>query len=129
MKFICEKDKLIKGINAVVKAVPSKTTIPILEGILIQTNNNSLKLTTYDKEIGIEYIMDCTIKEEGATVVNAMVFSEIIRRLPNTDISFTLNERNMLVIDCEGSLYKLATMNPAEYPELPQIDVDNSITV
>ena len=129
MKIVCEKEKLLKGINSVVKGVSSKTTMPILEGILIQTNDKFLKLTTYDLEIGIEYIMECTIKEEGATVVNAIMFSEIIRRLPNTDIEITLNENNLLVIECEGSLYKLATMKPEEFPELPQIDIDNSISI
>ncbi len=127
MKFICEREKLIKGINSVVKAVAGKTTMPILEGILIQTNDNEIKLTTYDLEIGIEYIMNCTIEEQGSTVVNAMMFSEIIRKLPDTDISIYLNENNLLVIECEGSLYKLATMNPDEFPELPKIEVENSI--
>ena len=129
MKIVCEREKLLKGINSVVKGVSSKTTMPILEGILIQTNDNSLKLTTYDLEIGIEYIMDCTIEEQGSTVVNAIMFSEIVRKLPNTDIAINLNEKNLLVIECEGSLYKLATMNPDEFPELPKINVDNSITI
>ena len=129
MKIVCEKEKLLKGINSVVKGVSSKTTMPILEGILIQTNDNSLKLTTYDLEIGIEYITECNVIEQGATVVNAIMFSEIIRRLPNTDISITLNEKNLLVIECEGSLYKLATMNPEEFPELPKINIDNSIEI
>lgn len=129
MKIICEKDKLLKGINSVVKGVASKTTMPILEGILIQTNDNSIKLTTYDKEIGIEYFMDCEIVENGSTVVNAMVFSELIRRLPNTDIKITLNDNDLLVIECEGSIFKLATMNPLEFPDLPQIDIDYSISV
>ena len=129
MKIVCEKEKLIKAINSVVKGVSSKTTMPILEGILIQTNENKLKLTTYDLEIGIEYVIDCEIQEEGSTVVNAIMFSEIIRKLPNTEIHIHLNEKNLLVIECEGSLYKLATMNPEEFPELPKIDIDNSIEI
>ena len=88
MKIICEKEKIIKGINSVINGVASKTTMPVLEGILIQTNDNEIKLTSYDLEIGIEYI-----------------------------------------IECDGSLYKLATMNPDEFPELPKISVDNSIEV
>ena len=127
MKFICEKEKLLKAINSVVKGVASKTTMPILEGILIQTNDNEIKLTTYDLEIGIEYIIESNIEEQGNTVVNAMMFSEIIRKLPDTEISITLNENNLLVIECEGSLYKLATMNPEEFPELPKINIENSI--
>ena len=129
MKIICEKDKILKALNSVTKAVASKTTMPILEGILIQTNDNEVKLTTYDLEIGIEYIIECEVKEQGATVVNAIMFSEIIRKLPDTEIDIELNEKKLLVIECEGSLYKLATMNPTEFPELPQINIENSIEI
>ena len=129
MKIICYKDQILKAINSVVKGVASKTTMPILEGILIQTNDNEIKLTTYDLEIGIEYVMDCEVKEQGSTVVNAIMFSEIIRKLPDTEIHISLNEKNLLEIECEGSLYKLATMNPEEFPELPKIEVENSIEV
>ena len=79
--------------------------MPILEGILIQTNDNEIKLTTYDLEIGIEYVMECDVKEQGSTVVNAIMFSEIIRKLPDTEIYLTLNDKNLLEIECEGSLY------------------------
>ena len=129
MKFICEKDKILKGINSVINGVASKTTMPVLEGILIQTNDNELKLTTYDLEIGIEYILEANVEEQGNTVVNAIMFSEIIRKLPNKNIKITINENNLLEIECEGSLYKLATMNPEEFPELPKINIDNSIEI
>ena len=127
MKFICYKDKIIKALNSVVKGVAYKTTMPILEGILIQTNDTEIKLTTYDLEIGIEYTMDCEIQEQGSTVVNATMFTEIIRKLPDSEIKISLSENNLLTIECEGSLYKLATMNPDEFPELPKIEVENSI--
>ena len=129
MRVICEKEKLLKGINSVINGVSSKTTMPILEGILIQTNDNELKLTTYDLEIGIEYILDAKIEEQGNTVVNATMFSEIIRKLPSTEIKISINENRLLEIECEGSLYKLSTMNPDEFPELPKINVDNSIEI
>ena len=127
MKIICDKEKILKAINSVTKAVDSKTTMPILEGILIQTNDKEVILTTYDLEIGIEYIIEAEVEEQGATVVNATMFSEIIRKLPDTEIKIYLNDKNLLVIECEGSLYKLATMNPEEFPELPQINIENSI--
>ena len=129
MKFVVEKEKMLKGINSVVKAVASKTTMPILEGILIQTNENEIKLTTYDNEIGIEYLLNSKVEEQGNTVVNATTFAEIIRRLPDSEISIYLNDSKLLVIECEGSLYKLATMNPDEFPELPKIEVENSLVL
>ena len=127
MKIVCYKDKILKAINSVVKGVASKTTMPILEGILIQTNDNEIKLTTYDLEIGIEYVIESEVKEQGSTVVNAVMFSEIIRKLPDTEIYITVNDNNLLEIECEGSHYKLATMNPEEFPELPKIEIENSI--
>ena len=129
MKFICEKEKILKGINSVINGVASKTTMPILEGILIQTNDNEIKLTTYDLEIGIEYILEANVEEQGSIVVNAIMFSEIIRKLPNSNIKISINENNLLEIECESSLYKLATMNPDEFPELPKIDVNDSISI
>ena len=129
MHFVCERDKILKGINSVINGVSNKTTMPILEGILIQTNDNEIKLTSYDLEIGIEYVLEATIKEQGNTVVNAIMFSEIIRKLPNADIQIKINDNNLLEIECEGSLYKLATMNPEEFPELPKINIDNSVSL
>ena len=127
MKIVCYKDNLLKALNSVIKGVATKTTNPILEGILIQTNDNQIKLTTYDMELGIEYIIDSEVKRQGSTVVNAIMFSEIIRKLPDSEIYITLNENNLLEIECEGALYKLTTMNPDEFPELPKIEVENSI--
>ena len=129
MKIVCEKEKLLKAINSAVRGIAIRTTMPILEGILIQTNKDKLKLTTYDLELGIEYITECKIMQEGSTVVNATMFSEIVRKLPDTEIIIELNNDNLLVIECEGSLYKLSTMNPLEYPELPKINVEKSIEV
>ena len=127
MKLVCYKDKIIKALNSVVKGVASKTTMPILEGILIQTNDNELKLTTYDLELGIEYMMECNVLEQGSTVVNAIMFTEIIRKLPDSEINISVNENNLLTIECEGALYKLATMNPDEFPELPKIEIEKII--
>ncbi len=129
MKLVCYKDKMIKALNSVVRGVATKTTMPILEGILIQTDDNEIKLTTYDLELGIEYKMECEVIEQGSTVVNAMMFTEIIRKLPESEINISLNENNLLTIECEGALYKLATMNPEEFPELPKIEIENSVNV
>ena len=96
MKIVCYKENILKAINSVVKGVASKTTMPILEGILIQTNDKEIKLTTYDLEIGIEYVMECEVEEQGSTVVNAIMFSEIIRKLPDTEIYITLNDKKLI---------------------------------
>ena len=70
MKIVCYKENILKALNSVVKGVASKTTMPILEGILIQTNDKEIKLTTYDLEIGIEYVMECEVKEQGLSLIH-----------------------------------------------------------
>ena len=129
MKIICEKEKLLKGINSVIRGIPTRTTMPILEGILIKSNKDNIKLTTYDLELGIEYIVECTVEEEGNTVVNSIMFSEIIRKLPDSEIKISIDNNKILIIECEGSVYKLSTMNPDEFPELPKINIEKSLNM
>lgn len=130
MKFICEKEKLLIGLNSVARTSVGRTTTPILEGILITLKNNQIILTTNDTEIGMEYIIEeCDIQEEGKIVVDCKMFVDIIRKLPNSFINISINEKNLLVIKCEGSIYKLSTMNAEEFPTLPTINVEKSIEI
>ena len=130
MKFNCEKEKLLIGLNSVSRTSVGRTTTPILEGILLNVKKNSVILTTNDLDIGMEYTLNgIETIEEGKVVIDCRMFGDIIRKLPNEQITFYINDKNLLVIECEGSLYKLATMNPEEFPELPQINVENSIQI
>ena len=109
MKFVCYKDTIIKALNSVVKGVASKTTMPILEGILIQTNEGEIKLTTYDLEIGIEYTMKCDIIEHGSTVVNAP---------PNTKYSIFSPGRVKLTFDTVSEQTSKLTLS-VEFTNMP----------
>lgn len=130
MKFICEKEKLLIGLNNVSRTSVGRTTTPILEGILITLKNKNIILTTNDNEIGIEYIIENSeVLEEGQAVVNCKMFVDIIRKLPESEISIYVNDKNLLVIESEGSLYKLSTMNAEEFPVLPVISVEKSIEI
>jgi len=130
MKLICEKEKLLLGLNNVIRSSVGRTTTPILDGILIVLKKNQVILTTNDLEIGIEFILkDAEIIEEGKAVVDARMFVEIIRKLPNSDITISINDKNLLVIECEGSQYKLSTMNADEFPTLPTINVEKTISL
>ena len=86
MKIICSKSNLLKSVSISLKAVPSKTTMPILECILIDATTNQIKFTTNDMELGIETIVEGTIEEKGMVALNAKIFYEIIRRLPDNDV-------------------------------------------
>lgn len=130
MKFICEKEKLLMGLNYVTRTSVGRTTEPILEGVLLNLKSNTLTLTTNDLDIGMEYIIkECYGVEEGRAVVDCKMFSEIIRKLPNAELTIYINENKLLVIECEGSIYKLSTMNADEFPTLPTINVEKSIAI
>ena len=130
MKFVCEKDKLLIGLNSVSRASVGRTTTPILEGIFINVRKNTVILTTNELDIGMEYTLDqVETIEDGKVVVDCKMFGEIIRKLPNERITFYINDKNLLVIECEGSIYKLSTMNADEFPVLPQIDVEKKISL
>ncbi len=130
MKFICEKENLILGLNSVGRTSVGRTTTPILEGILINAKKNNLILTTNDLDLGMEYtINNFELIEEGKVVVDCRMFTEIVRKLPNSQITFFINDKNLLVIECEGSVYKLSTMNAEEFPTLPSINVEKKISI
>ncbi len=130
MKFICEKEKLMIGLNTVSRSSVSRTTEPIYEGILITLKNNEIVLTTNDSEIGMECkIIDIDCVEEGKTVVDCKMFCDIIRKLPNSEVKIYINDNDLLVIECEGSTYKLSTLNANEFPTLPTINVEKSISI
>ena len=86
MKIICTKQNLAKGVSIVSKAVPSKTTMPILECILIDASTDVIKLTANDMELGIETSIDGEIIERGILALNAKIFAEIVRKLPDNEI-------------------------------------------
>ena len=89
MKITCSKSNLVKGVSIVSKAVPSKTTMPILECILIDATTDIIKLTANDMELGIETIVEGEIIEKGKIAIDAKLFSEIVRKLPDNDITLT----------------------------------------
>ncbi len=130
MKLNCEKEKLLLGLNNVIRTSVGRTTSPILEGILITLKKNKVILTTNDLEIGMEYVInDVDIEEEGKAVVDSRMFADIIRKLPESEITISLTDKNLLLIECGGSHYKLSTMNADEFPTLPTINVEKTISL
>lgn len=126
MKFKCQQQELSAAINMVTKAVSSKTTLPILSGIYFEAKGDQLRLIGNDLNLSIETFMDSIIEKEGSTVIPARLFSELIRKLPNAEIEFEVNETNVVSIHCMESSFKLVGLPGNEYPELPEIDDKNS---
>ncbi len=129
MIFTCEKQKLLEAISIAQKAITGKSTIPILEGIYINTNKSSLTLIGSDIDVSIETSVDAIIIEEGSIVIDAKIFGEIIRKLPNSTIKIETVENQLLKITCEKSIFDVVYMNTKEFPELPAINENLKISV
>jgi len=128
MKVICSKENLLEGINIVQKAVSTKTTLPILEGILIEAYEE-LKLTGNDLEIGIECFVDADIRQEGSVVLNSKMFGDIVRRMPDSEVLIEVKENNLVIIECENSHFELKGLASSGFPALPVIDKENSFKI
>lgn len=123
MRIICSKDILINGINIVSKAVLSKTTVPILECILLKASGNEFKMMGNDLELGIESkLKNVSIIEDGSVAVEAKILSEIVRRLPESDIEISSDENDLILIKCINSEYKISGKPGNEFPDLPVIE-------
>ena len=128
MKFTCEKEILYNGLAIVSKAISSRTTHKSLEGILIETYENGLKLTCTDMTIGIETKIPAKIAQEGKSLVQGRIFSEFVRKLPDGEIKFTFEDYNVH-IDYGYSSTNLQTLDYADFPTIPTVEEDNEILI
>ena len=129
MKIICTKKKNAKGVSIVSKAVPSKTTMPILECILIDASTEVIKLTANDMELGIETSIDGDIIERGILALNAKIFSEIVRKLPDSEIVIETQGDSQALITCEKAKFNIASQPGDDFSYLPAVEKDDFITL
>lgn len=121
MRVRIQQRDLSKCINVVQKGISSKSTLPILSGILLETQEGKLKLTGTDLEIGIKSTVECEIIEEGSIVITSRIFGDIIRKLPDLPIDIYVDENNSVHINCGNSKFNLIGLSPMDYPQLPEI--------
>ncbi|HHU74121.1 MAG TPA: DNA polymerase III subunit beta [Clostridiales bacterium] len=129
MKIQCQKYDLLNSVNIVLKAVPTKSTMPILECLIIEAKDNSIKLIANDMELGIETLVKGTTIENGTVALNAKVFSEIVRRLPENEVSITTNDNFMTEIICEKAKFYISGRSGEEFPYIAKIEKENPFTI
>lgn len=127
MKFSCEKALLSSAVATTSRAVAIKSSIPAMEGILIEADTR-LRLTGYNLETGIQATVPAEIQEPGSLVLSARLFGEIIRKMPDDVVVFTANNY-MVNIKCGLSEFNILGTDPEEFPELPTVDQQNSLTM
>lgn len=129
MKITCNKNDLLKGVNTVMKAVPSKTTMPILECILIDASSGEIKFTANDMELGIETKVEGTINEKGIVALESKLFSEIIRKLPDSDVVISSDANNNTQIVCEKAKFSIMGKDGEDFSYLPFVERDYKISI
>lgn len=129
MKFVCKKSDLLKGVNIVLKAVPSKTTMSILECILIDASAGQIKMTANDMELGIETVIEGNIREKGIIAIDAKIFSEIVRKLPDNDVTIETDANFQMLICCEKARFSIAGKSGEDFSYLPYIEKAEPVVV
>lgn len=129
MKIVCSKSNLVKGVSIVSKAVPSKTTMPILECILIDATMDVIRLTANDMELGIQTEIEGEIITHGMIAINARIFSEIVRKLPDNDVVIETDDKLQATITCEKAKFNISGKPGEDFTYLPAIDRKETITV
>ncbi len=129
MKLVCTKANLLNGVNIVSKAVPNKTTMSILECILIDATNNEIKLTANDNEIGIETIISGTIKEAGKIALDAKILFDIVRKLPDSDVTIECDSSLKTYINCDKAKFTIIGKPADEFSYLPEVERLDSVLV
>lgn len=128
MKFHINKQSLVQLISIAQKAISNRTSMQILEGLLLIAKDNILVLKATDTEISIETKASCMVEEEGSIVMNSSLFGEIIRKLPNSMVHIKI-ENKKVFIECEQSSFEIMGQNPEEYPLLPEVKSQEKIEV
>lgn len=129
MKIICSKSNLVKSVSIVSKAVPSKTTMPILECILIDATTDIIKFTANDMELGIETIIEGEIIQKGMIAIDARIFSEIVRKLPDNEVVIETDNNLQTTITCEKAKFNISSKAGDEFSFLPYVEKNEMITL
>lgn len=116
MNIKVEKKMLANAVNNVLKAVPGKTTMQVLNNILITAIGNEIVLVGNDLELGISSSIEGEIVEQGKTTIDARLFSEIVRKLPDGKVSLSVDEKGTATVKCGKSRFSLATMDADDFP-------------
>ncbi len=129
MKFTCFRSDMSNAVGNVQRAVSTKTTIPALEGILIQAYEDKLKLSGYDLEIGMSTVIEAAVSQVGSVVVSAKLLLDIVRKLPEEIIEFSVDERMVIYIKSGNADYQIVGIPADEYPEMPKFDTEDELEI
>ena len=128
MKFSCDKHLIQSAAATAARAASAKSPIPALEGLLIQAGAG-VRLTGYDLKKGIYTTIEADVERPGSAVLNAKLFTEMLRRLPDGIVTVEVGEQNAVKVKCGRSAYDFIAIDAEEYPELPEMDESEAVSI
>lgn len=129
MKFSCEKLALQNALSTASRAVASKSSIPALEGMLLDCRNGELTVTGYNMQLGIRTRFACDVAEDGQLVLNARLFGDIVRRMPDDTVTLTSDEKLTVKLHCGDADFDIIGLPAADFPELPEVEEKNVVSL
>ena len=129
MKIICDKTLLSAAIDGVSRAVTLRSTVPVLEGILLKAEGFNLTLTGYDMELGIVTTIEANVLEPGDIVLNAKLLSDMVRRMPAGQISISVADNGKTTIQGGVAQFEIQSMPAADFPQLPNTGAEETLTI
>ena len=129
MKIICDSSAFAKSCMNVQRTVSTKSTIPSLEGILIESSEGEVRLTGYDLEVGSKVTTNADVHSEGRIVLNAKNLCDILRMVPDDTVLIECDDRNICKIKSGEAEYSLIGINANDYPDLPVINKFSPVSI
>ena len=128
MRFTCEKNMLVQGLNIASRTVAQKSSLSVIEGILCKAGHD-LTLTGYNMETAITFTVDAEISDCGECILPARLFGDIIRRLPEGPVTVVVDESFKVSIRAGYASFTISAENAEDYPELPDVNVGRSVCI
>ncbi|WP_300412231.1 DNA polymerase III subunit beta [uncultured Oscillibacter sp.] len=129
MKFSCEKALLQNAISVTSRAVSQKSSIPALEGLLLRAGREGLTVSGYNMQTGIRAKVSAGVEDPGEIVLNARLFGDIIRRMPDDLVTFTANEKLQVRLLCGDADFDIPGLSAADYPDLPEVEDEYAVSI
>lgn len=129
MKFICARKDLYEGVQAAGRAVSPRTSLPILGHLLINAEENRIRISATDLELGMECVVEANVQGEGSLTVPSKVIAEVLGALPDTDVMISVDESNTVKLECGTSEFSILGLPPEEFPMLPEVCEEVSLSV
>ncbi len=129
MNIICDQHLLKNAIDGVIKAVSTRSAIPVLEGILLKAEGFQLTLTGYDLQMGIVTTIEANVRETGQVVLNGKLLSDMIHRLPAGEVLLTVSDQGKVFIQGGDAQFEIQSMTSFDYPDLPKIDTERTLSI